>query len=139
MNDIQDKVMQANGISQNKIPDRQLKGIQDLIKREKRWLVITKLLTGFFWIASLIILGCYMSAVKGFLYHPRGEITDSSMQEMEKTVDVIMAFETILPLTIIIAAVCSGFLYKRAKSVNLLQVHERLHNLEEMVKVLLSK
>jgi hypothetical protein len=139
MNDIQDKVMQANGINQNKVSDRQLKGIQDLIKREKRWFVITKLLTGFFWLASLIILGCYMSAVKGFLYHPRGEITARSIQEMGRSVEVIMAFETILPLTIIIATVCSVFLYIRAKSVNLLQVHERLQNLEEMVKVLLSK
>lgn len=139
MNDIQDKVMQANGINQNKVPDRQRTEIKDLIKREKRWFVITKLLTGVSWLASLIILGCYMSAVKGLLYHPRGEITDRSLQEMGKTVDVIMAFETILPGTIIIAVVCSVFLYIRAKSVNLLQVHERLQNLEEMVKVLLSK
>ena len=51
----------------------------------------------------------------------------------------IMAFETTLPLTIIIATVCSVFLYERHKSVNLLQVHERLHSLEEMVKELLSK
>ena len=63
MNDIQDQVMQANGISQNKVPDRQRTGIQDLIKKEKRWFVITKLLTGVSWLASLIILGCYMSAV----------------------------------------------------------------------------
>ena len=61
------------------------------------------------------------------------------MQEMGKTVDIIMAFETILPGTIIIAVVCSVFLYIRAKSVNLLQVHERLQTLEEMVKVLLAK
>jgi hypothetical protein len=50
-----------------------------------------------------------------------------------------MAFETVLPLISIIATVCSVFLYIRAKSVNLLQVHERLQTLEEMVKVLLAK
>jgi len=136
MNDIQDQVMQANGIDPNKVPDRQLKGIQDLIEREKRWFLITKLLTGFFWIASLVILGCYMVTVKAHLYSLREAITDPSMRE---TVSVIVALETILPGTIIIATVCSVFLYIRAKSVNLLQVHERLHNLEEMVKVLLSK
>ena len=139
MNDIQDKVMQANGINLNMVPDRQRKGIHDLIKREKRWLVTTKILAGFFWFASLIILGCYMSAVKGFIYHERGGIADHSMQEMQGTVDIIMAFETILPLTIVVATVCSVFLYIRAKSANLLQVHERLQNLEEMMKVLLSK
>ncbi|MHC4462036.1 MAG: hypothetical protein ACYS6W_12405 [Planctomycetota bacterium] len=136
MNNIQDKVMQANGINQNKVANRQLKGIKDLIKREKKWLLITKILTGVFWIASLIILGCYMSSVKNHLYSLHAEITDPSMR---KTVSVIVALETVLPLTIIIATVCSVFLYIRAKSVNLLQVHERLHNLEEMVKVLLSK
>jgi hypothetical protein len=137
MNDIQDKIMQANGINQNKVPDRQLKGIQDLIKREKRRFVAAKLLTGFFWIASLLILGFYMFLVRSLLHSLRGGIADSAM---EKSVNIaIMALETALPLTLIIAAVCSVFLYIRAKSVNLLQVHERLHNLEEMVKVLLSK
>ena len=137
MNDIQDKVMQANGISQNKVPDRQLKGIQDLIKREKRRFVVTKLLTEFFWIVSLLILGFYMFLVRSILHSQRGGIADSAM---EKSVNIaIMALETALPLTIMIAAVCSVFLYIRAKSVNLLQVHERLGNLEEMVKVLLSK
>ena len=136
MNNIHENAMQANGINQNKVPDRQLKGIQELIRREKRWLLITKLLTGIFWIASLIILGSYMSAVKNHLYSLHAEITEPSMR---KTVKVIVALETILPLTIVVATVCSVFLYIRAKSVNLLQVHERLHNLEEMVKVLLSK
>ena len=137
MNDIQDKIMQANGINQNKVPDRQLKGIQDLIKREKRRLVAAKLLTGFFWIASLLMLGFYMFFVRSILHSQRGGIADSAM---EKSVNIaIMALETALPLTIMIAAVCSVFLYIRAKSVNLLQVHERLGNLEEMVKVLLSK
>lgn len=137
MNDIQDKIMQANGINQNKVPDRQLKGIQDLIKREKRRFVAAKLLTGFFCIASLLILGFYMFLVRSILHSQRGGVADSAM---EKSVNIaIMALETALPLTIMIAAVCSVFLYIRAKSVNLLQVHERLHNLEEMVKVLLSK
>jgi hypothetical protein len=137
MNNIQDKVMQANGINQNKVSYRQLKGIQDLIKREKRLFVITKTFTGFFWIASLIMLGSYMFVVKSLLHSLQGEITVSSVQ---KNLNIaLMALETTLPLTIIIAAVCSVFLYIRAKSVNLLQVHERLHNLEEMVKVLLSK
>jgi len=137
MNDIQDKIMQANGINQNKVPDRQLKGIQDLIKREKRRLVAAKLLTGFFWIASLLILGFYMFLVRSLLHSLRGGIADSPV---EKSVNIaIMALETALPFTIMIAAVCSVFLYIRAKSVNLLQVHERLGNLEEMVKVLLSK
>jgi len=137
MNDIQDKLMQANGINQNKVPDRQLKGIQDLIKREKRRFLASKILTGFFWIASLIILGFYMFLVKSLLHSQQGGIADSGVQ---KSMNIaVMALETALPLTMIIAAVCSVFLYKRAKSVNLLQVHERLHNLEEMVKVLLSK
>ncbi len=137
MNDIQDTIMQANGINQNKVPDRQLKGIQQLIKREKRRFLATKLLTGFFWIASLLILGFYMFLVKSLLHSLRGGIADSGVQ---KSMNIaVMALETALPLTMIIAAVCSVFLYKRAKSVNLLQVHERLHNLEEMVKVLLSK
>ena len=137
MNDIQDKIMQANGINQNKVPDRQLKGIQDLIKREKRRFVAAKLLTGFFWIASLLILGFYMFLVRSILHSQRGGVADSAM---EKSVNIaIMALETALPLTIMIAAVCSVFLYIRAKSVNLLQVHERLGNLEEMVKALLSK
>ena len=137
MNDIQDKIMQANGINQNKVPEQQLKGIQDLIKREKRRFLATKLLTGFFWIASLIILGVYMFLVKSLLHSQRGAIAESTVQ---KNLNIaVMALETALPLAIIFAAVCSVFLYKRAKSVNLLQVHERLHNLEEMVKVLLSK
>lgn len=136
MNDIQDRALQANGIDRDRLPDRQLKGIQDLIKRERRWLLITKILTGVFWIASLVILGCYMSTVKNHLYSLRTEMTDPSMRD---SVSVIVALETILPLTIIVATICSVFLYIRAKSVNLLQVHERLHNLEEMVKVLLSK
>jgi hypothetical protein len=137
MNDIQDKVMQANGINQNKVPDRQLKGIQDLIKREKRRFLATKILTGFFWIASLIMLGFYMFLVKSLLHSQQGGIAFSSVQKSEYI--AVMALETALPLTMIIAAVCSVFLYKRAKSVNLLQVHERLQNLEEMVNVLLSK
>ena len=137
MNDIQDKIMQANGINQNKVPGRQLKGIQDLIKREKRRFAAAKLLTGFFWLASLLILGFYMFFVRSILHSQRGGVADSAM---EKSVNIaIMALETALPLTIMIAAVCSVFLYIRAKSVNLLQVHERLQNLEEMVKVLLSK
>lgn len=137
MNDIQDKIMQANGINQNKVPDQQLKGIQDLIRREKRRFLATKLLTGFFWIASLLILGFYIFFVKNLLLSKRGGIADSSVEEA--VIIAITALETALPLTIIIAAVCTVFLYKRTKSVNLLQVHERLHNLEEMVKVLLSK
>ena len=137
MNDIQEKIMQANGINQNKVPDRQLKGIQELIKREKRRFLATKILVGFFWIASLIILGFYMFLVKSLLHSQRGAIAESTVQNNLNI--AVMALETALPLTIIIAAVCSVFLYKRAKSVNLLQVHERLHNLEEMVKVLLSK
>jgi hypothetical protein len=137
MNDIQDKIMQANGINQNKVPEQQLKGIQDLIKREKRRFAAAKLLTGFFWTVSLLILGFYMFFVRSILHSQRGGIADSAM---EKSVNIaIMALETALPLTIMIAAVCSVFLYIRAKSVNLLQVHERLGNLEEMVKVLLSK
>ena len=136
MNDIHDKAMQANGINQNMVPDRQLKAIQDLIKRDRRWLLITKILTGVFWIASLIILACYMSTVKNHLYSLHAEITDPSMR---KTLRVIVALETVLPFTIIIATICSVFLYIRAKSANLLQVHERLQNLEEMVRVLLSK
>jgi hypothetical protein len=137
MNNIQDKVMQANGINQKKVSERQLKGIQDLIKREKRWFVITKILAGFFWIASLIMLGSYMFIVKSLLHSQRGEMAVSSVQ---KSMNIaIMALESALPLTIVVAAVCSVFLYIRAKSANLLQVHERLHNLEEMVKVLLSK
>jgi hypothetical protein len=137
MNDIQDKIMQANGINQNKVPDRQLKGIQDLIKREKRRFLATKLLTGFFWIVSLLMLGFYMFLVRTLLHFQQGGKDQSSVEESVHI--AIMALETALPLTIIIAAVCSVFLYIRAKSVNLLQVHERLHNLEEMVKVLLSK
>lgn len=137
MNNIQDKVMQANGINQKKVSDRQLKGIQDLIKREKRWFVITKILAGFFWIASLIMLGSYMFIVKSLLHSQQGEVAVSSVQ---KSMNIaIMVLESALPLTIVIAAVCSVLLYIRAKSVNLLQVHERLHNLEEMMKVLLSK
>jgi len=137
MNNIQDKVMQANGINQNTVADRQLKGIQDLIKKEKRRFLVAKILTGFFWIASLIILGVYMFLVKSLLHSQRAAIAESSVG---RSVNIaVMALETALPLAIIIAAVCSVFLYIRAKSVNLLQVHERLHNLEEMVKVLLSK
>jgi len=137
MNNIQDKIMQANGINQKKVSDRQLKGIQDLIKREKRWFVITKILAGFFWIASLIMLGSYMFIVKSLLHSQQGEMAVSSVQ---KNLNIaLMALETALPLIIIIAAVCSVILYKRTKSVNLLQVHERLQNLEEMVKILLSK
>ncbi len=137
MNDIQDKIMQANGINQNKVSDRQLKGIQDLIKREKRRFTAAKLLTGFFWITSLLILGFYMFLVRSILHSLRGRIVDSAMEESVNI--AIMALETALPFTIMIAAVCSVFLYIRAKSVNLLQVHERLGNLEDMVKVLLSK
>ncbi len=137
MSDIQDKIMQANGINQNKLPEQQLKGIQDLIKREKRRFVTTKLLTGFFWIASLLILGFYMFLVRSRLHSLRGEIGLSDVQKAENI--AVMALETALPLAIIIAVVCSVSLYKRSKSANLLQVHERLHNLEEMVKVLLSK
>ena len=136
MSDIQDQVMQANGIDRNKVPDRQFQGIQDLIRRERRWFLLTKLLTGFFWIASLIILGCYMVTVKACIYQVQDAVADPSVSRMLPT---IVALETILPGTIIIATVCSVFLYIRAKSVNLLQVHERLHNLEEMVKILLSK
>ena len=137
MNDTHDKVMLANGINQNKVPDRQLKGIRDLIKREKRWFVITKILAGFFWIASLIMLGSYMFIVKSLLHSQQGEVAVSSVQ---KSMNIaIIALESALPLTIVIAAVCSVLLYIRAKSANLLQVHERLHNLEEMMKVLLSK
>jgi len=137
MNDIQETIMQANGIKQNKVSDQQLKGIRDLIKREKRKFVVTKLLTGFFWITSLLILGFYMFLVRSLLHSLRGGIADSAMEESVNI--AIMALETALPLTIMIAAVCSVFLYIRAKSVNLLQVHERLGNLEDMVKVLLSK
>lgn len=137
MNNIQDKVMQANGINQNTVADRQLKGIRDLIKREKRRFLAAKILTGFFWIASLLILGIYMFLVKSLLHSQRAAIAESSV---ERSVNIaVMALETALPLAIIFAAVCSVFLYIRARSVNLLQVHERLHNLEEMVKVLLSK
>lgn len=137
MNNIQDKVMKANGINQNTVADRQLKGIRDLIKREKRRFLAAKILTGFFWIASLIILGVYMFLVKSLLHSQQAAIAESSV---ERSVNIaVMALETALPLTIIFAAVCSVFLYIRAKSVNLLQIHERLHNLEEMVKVLLSK
>ncbi len=137
MNNIQDKVMQANGINQNTVADRQLKGIQDLIKRETRRFLAAKFLTGFFWIASLIILGIYMFLVKSLLHSQQEAIAESGVEESMNI--AVMALETALPLAIIIAAVCSVFLYIRAKSVNLLQVHERLHNLEEMVKVLLSK
>jgi len=137
MNNIQNKVMQANGINQNTVADRQLKGIQDLIKKEKRRFLAAKLLAGFFWIASLIILGIYMFLVRSLLHSQRAVVAESSVQESMNI--AVMALETALPLAIIIAAVCSVFLYIRAKSVNLLQVHERLRNLEEMVKVLLSK
>ena len=136
MNDVQDQVMQANGIDRNKTPDHQLRTIQAMIKRERRWFLLTKLLTGFFWLASLVILGCYMVTVKAHLYEVREAIANPDMRE---TVAVIVALETVLPGVIIIATVCSVFLYIRAKSVNLLQVHERLANLEEMVKVLLSR
>ena len=78
-----------------------------------------------------------MFLVRSILLFQRTAIDESSA---EKSVNIaVMALETALPLAIIIAALCSVFLYIRAKSVNLLQVHERLHNLEEMVKVLLSK
>ena len=137
MNDIQDKIMQANGINQNKVPDRQLKGIQELIKREKRRFLATKLLAGFFWIVSLLMLGFYMFLVRSFLHFQHGGKDQSSVEESVNI--AIMALETALPLTIILAAVFSVLLYIRAKSINLLQVHERLGNLEEMVKVLLSK
>jgi len=137
MNDIQDKIMQANGINQNKVPDRQLKGIQELIKREKRRFLATKLLAGFFWIVSLLMLGFYMFLVRSFLHFQQGGKDQSSVEESVNI--AIMALETALPLTIILAAVFSVLLYIRAKSINLLQVHERLGNLEEMVKVLLSK
>ena len=136
MNDIQDKIMQANGINQNKIPGRQLERIQELIKRENRRFLTAKILTGFFWIASLVILGSYMIAVKLRYGEMLRKMTDPPNSEI---VGLVMVLETILPLMIVIATVCSVFLYIRAKSVNLLQVHERLHNLEEMVKVLLSK
>ena len=136
MNDVQEKVMQANGIDRNKVPDHQLRMIQGMIKRERRWFMLTKLLTGFFWLASMVILGCYMVTVKAHLYEVRDAIAAPHMRE---TVAIIVALETILPGVIIIATVCSVFLYIRAKSVNLLQVHERLANLEEMVKVLLSR
>jgi len=136
MNDMQGKIMQANGISQNEVSDRQRKGIQDLIRREKKCLLITTILTGLFWMASLIIWGCYLSTAKNLLYSLQTEMADPSVR---KTARVIVALETVLPLTIVMATVCSVFLYIRVKSVNLLQVHERLRNLEEMVKVLLSK
>ncbi len=136
MNDIQEKIMQANGINQSEVPQQQLTGIHKLIRREKFWYSTTKIITGFFMCASLIILGCYMLAVKFLLHFELGESTPSSMDEL---ISMIIVLETILPLTIIIAAVSSVFLTIRAKSVNLLQVHERLHSLEEMVKVLLSK
>jgi len=137
MNDIQNKIMQANGINQNKVPDRQIKGIQELIKREQRRFAAAKLLTGFFWIVSLLMLGVYMFLVRSILHFQQGRTDPSSVEESLSI--AIMALETALPLTIIIAAVCSVFLYIRAKSANLLQVHERLGNLEDMVKVLLSK
>jgi uncharacterized BrkB/YihY/UPF0761 family membrane protein len=137
MNDIQNKIMQANGINQNKVPDRQLKGIQDLIKREKRKFLVTQLLTGFFWIASLLMLGVYMFLVRSILHFQQGRTDPSSVEESMSI--AIVALETALPLTIMIAAVCTVFLYIRAKSVSLLQVHERLGNLEEMVRALLSK
>ena len=136
MNDIQDEVMQADGIDPNKVPDRHIKGIQELKKREKRWFLIAKILTGFFWLVSLIILGSYTIAVKLRYNYLLGKIVDTPNSEI---VGLVMVLETILPLTIIVATVCSVFLYIRAKSVDLLQVHERLQNLEEMVKVLLSK
>ncbi len=136
MNDVQEKVMQANGIDRNKAPDHQLRTIQAMIQRERRWFLFTKLLTGFFWLASLVVLGCYMVTVKHHLFEMRETIGDSRMSD---TVSIVVALETILPGVIIVATVCSVFLYIRAKSVNLLQVHERLHNLEEMVKVLLSR
>ena len=137
MNNIQNKVMQANGINQNIVADQQLKGIQDLIKKEKRRFLAAKLLAGFFWIVSLIFLGIYMFLVRSLLHSQREAIAESGVENSMNI--AVMALETALPLAIIIAAVCSVFLYIRAKSVNLLQVHERLHNLEEMVKVLLSK
>ncbi len=136
MNDMHAKIMQANGIEQSRVPDQQIQTIQAMIKREQRRFIFTKLLTGFFWLASLVILGCYMVTVKALLYEVREAIADPDMRE---TVAVIVALETVLPGVIIIATVCSVFLYIRAKSVNLLQVHERLANLEEMVKVLLAR
>jgi len=136
MNDIQGQVMQANGISQNKVPDGQLEEIKALIKRENRRFVTAKILTGFFWFLSLLGLGGYMIAVKVRFHYLLEKLADTPNSEI---IGVVMALETILPLIIIIATVCSVFLYIRAKSVNLLQVHERLQNLEEMVKVLLSK
>jgi len=136
MNDMQDKVMQANGINQHKVPDQQRKGIQELIKRENRRLMTVQILTGFFWSASLIILGSYMFAVKLRYHYLLKKLGDLPNSEIIGMVEVL---ETLLPLTIIIATACSVFLYIRAKSVHLLQVHERLQNLEEMVKVLLSK
>ena len=135
MENIQDKIMQVNGIDQNKVPNGQLKGIQVLMKREQRRFKIAKLLTGFFWTMSLIILGLYIIAGKMFRHYQLGGSNSSS----EELVTFIVIIETLLPLTIIIAAVCTLFLFIRAKSANLLQVHERLSNLEEMVKVLLSK
>jgi hypothetical protein len=136
MNDIQEKIMQANGINQNEVPEQKLKSIRRLIMRQKIGIWITKFFTLLFWSVSLALLGGYMYAVKLILFHQRAELASSSIKE---TVDIIMVLETILPLVIILAAVCSVFLYIRAKSVNLLQIHERLHNLEEMVKLLLSK
>jgi len=136
MNDVQDQIMQANGIDRNKTPDHQLRTIQTMIKRERRWFLFTKLLTGFFWLATLGILGSYMVTVKHHLFEMRHTIGDSRMSD---TVSIIVALEVVLPGVIIIATVCSVFLYIRAKSVNLLQVHERLANLEEMVKVLLAR
>lgn len=136
MSDIQDGVKPLDGIGPEKIGDRQLKGIQDMIKRERRRFATAKVLTGFFWIVSLVMLGSYMLAVK-WRY---GQMLDTvSAPPNSEIVGVVMILETILPLTIVVATVCSVFLYIRAKSVNLLQVHERLYNLEEMVKVLLSK
>jgi len=98
--------------------------------------VTAKILTGFFWFLSLLGLGGYMIAVKVRFHYLLEKLADTPNSEI---IGVVMALETILPLIIIIATVCSVFLYIRAKSVNLLQVHERLQNLEEMVKVLLSK
>lgn len=136
MNDIHDKIIQANGINQQQVSDQQLQGIQRLIKRENMWFLATKIVSGALWLASLILLGSYMAAVKFFVHGQSGAITD---QFMKDTVDVLLVLETVLPLVIILAAVFSVFLYIRAKSLNLLQIHERLQNLEEMVKVLLPK
>ena len=136
MSDIQDPVMQVEGIGPDRIPDRQLEGIQEMIRRERRRFATAKVLTGFFWMASLVMLGSYMLAVKWRYTQMLNKMSAPSNSEI---VGVIMILETILPLTIVLATVCSVFLYIRAKSVNLLQVHERLHNLEEMVKVLLAK